>query len=69
MIRKPRNLIAITTILLLFVLFISVQAGQPAVWETSGRTELLKGDARGVSISSALALCMATSCPQNFSTR
>jgi hypothetical protein len=69
MISKSRNLIAITTIFLLFVLFIGVQAGQPAVWETSGRTELLKGDARGVSISDTGVLMLSPKLTEVFNTQ
>jgi hypothetical protein len=38
---------------------ISIYAGQPVVWEVSGRAELLKGDARGVSISDTGVLMLA----------
>lgn len=69
MISKSRNLLAITTILLLFVLFIGVQAGQPVVWETSGRTELLKGDARGVSISDTGVLMLSPKLTEVFNTQ
>ena len=69
MISKSRNLIAVTTILLLFVLFIGVHAGQPAVWETSGRTELLKGDARGVSISDTGVLMLSPKLNEVFNTQ
>ena len=55
---------------LLFTLFIfPVQAGQPAVWETSGRTELLKGDARGVSISDTGVLMLAPKLNEVFNTQ
>src|SRR5512145_147209 len=69
MISKSRNLIAITTILLLFVLFIGVQAGQPVVWETSGRTELLKGDSRGVSITDTGVLMLAPKLTEVYNTQ
>ena len=69
MIRKPRHLIAITSTLLLFVAFIGVHAGQPAVWETSGRTELLRGDARGVSISDTGVLMLSPKLTEVFNTQ
>src|SRR5919206_3230203 len=67
MIRKQRLAIIAA---LLFTLFISpVQAGQPAVWETSGRTELLKGDARGVSISDTGVLMLSPKLSEVFNTQ
>ena len=50
----------LTTLAILFSFFVlPVRAGQPVVWETSGRTELLKGDSRGVSISDTGVLMLA----------
>ena len=54
---------------LLFILLIPVQAGQPAIWETSGRTELLKGDARGVSISDTGVLMLSPKLNEVFNTQ
>jgi len=54
---------------LLFILFIPVHAGQPAIWETSGRTELLKGDARGVSISDTGVLMLSPKLTEVFNTQ
>src|ERR1041384_4729628 len=55
---------------LLFTPFISpAHAGQPAVWETSGRTELLRGDARGVSISDTGVLMLASKLNEVFNTQ
>ena len=51
------------------LLFIPVQAGQPAIWETSGRTELLKGDARGVSISDTGVLMLSPKLTEVFNTQ
>ena len=69
MIRKQPGSLAIIAALL-FTLFISpVRAGQPAVWETSGRTELLKGDARGVSISDTGVLMLAPKLNEVFNTQ
>src|SRR5215470_10385527 len=69
MIRKQPGTLAIIAALL-FTLFISpAHAGQPAVWETSGRTELFKGDARGVSISDTGVLMLAPKLTELFNTQ
>jgi hypothetical protein len=60
--------IIITTLLLTF-LAQPAQAGQPVIWETSGRTELLKGDARGVSISDTGVLMLAPKLTEVFNTQ
>ena len=44
-------------------------AGQPAVWETSGRVELLKGDARGVSITDTGVLMLSPKLTEVFNTQ
>jgi hypothetical protein len=50
----------LTTLAILFTIFVlPVKAGQPVVWETSGRTELLRGDSRGVSITDTGVLMLA----------
>jgi hypothetical protein len=51
------------------LLFIPVYAGQPAIWETSGRAELLKGDARGVSISDTGVLMLSPKLTEVFNTQ
>jgi len=51
------------------LLLIPARAGQPAVWETSGRAELLKGDARGVSISDTGVLMLAPKLTEIFNTQ
>lgn len=43
-------------------------AGQPVIWETSSRAELLKGDARGISISDSGVLMPAPSLAEIFNT-
>ncbi|MGH9958366.1 MAG: hypothetical protein ACREBC_14735, partial [Pyrinomonadaceae bacterium] len=43
-------------------------AGQPVIWETSGRAELLRGDARGVSITDTGALMLAPNFTEVFNT-
>src|SRR2546423_12397271 len=50
-------------------LFNVALAGQPAVWETSGRTELLRGDARGVSISDTGVLMLSPKLTEVFNTQ
>ncbi|MBA3515971.1 MAG: hypothetical protein H0T77_16550 [Pyrinomonadaceae bacterium] len=45
-----------------------IQAGQPVIWETSGRAELLKGDARGVSITDTGVLMLAPNFTEIFNT-
>src|SRR5690242_18260707 len=70
MITKQRRSIPVVTILLLVLLaFAGVQAGQPALWETSGRTELLKGDARGVSIGDTGVVMLAPKLNEIFNTQ
>src|SRR5687768_11538461 len=46
----------------------SVRAGQPVIWEINGRTELLKGDARGVSITDTGVLMLAPNLTEVFNT-
>jgi len=43
-------------------------SGQPVIWETSGRAELLKGEARGVSISDTGRLMLAPNLSEVFNT-
>ena len=69
MIIKLRGSLAVIAALLFTLLTFPVQAGQPAVWETSGRTELLKGDARGVSISDTGVLMLAPKLNEVFNTQ
>ena len=46
----------------------SVLAGEPVVWEMSSRTELLKGEARGVSITDTGVVTLAPNMTQLFNT-
>jgi len=70
MITKQRRSIPVVTIILLVLLvFSGVRAGQPALWETSGRAELLKGDARGVSISDTGVVMLAPKLNEIFNTQ
>src|ERR1044071_8853618 len=60
----------LTTLAILFTFFVlPVQAGQPVVWETSGRTELLKGDSRGVSITDTGVLMLAPKLNEVYNTQ
>src|ERR1041385_469898 len=60
----------LTTLAIFLALFVlPVHAGQPVVWETSGRTELLKGDSRGVSISDTGVLMLAPKLTEVFNTQ
>jgi hypothetical protein len=58
------------TLAILFTIFVlPVKAGQPVVWETSGRTELLRGDSRGVSITDTGVLMLAPKLNEVFNTQ
>jgi len=46
----------------------TARAGQPIIWETGSRAELLKGEAKGVSISDTGALMLAPRFSQLFNT-
>jgi hypothetical protein len=46
----------------------TIYSGQPIIWETGGRAELLKGDARGVSISDTGVLMLAPRLTEVFNT-
>ncbi len=62
-----KRLITLAIFLALFVL--PVRAGQPVVWETAGRTELLKGDSRGVSITDTGVLMLAPKLTEIYNTQ
>jgi hypothetical protein len=66
---KQLATLAIITTLLLTVFVFAAHAGQPAIWETSGRTELLKGDSRGVSITDTGVLMLAPKLNEVFNTQ
>jgi hypothetical protein len=60
----------LTTLAILFTFFVlPVEAGQPVVWETSGRTELLRGDSRGVSITDTGVLMLAPRLNEIYNTQ
>jgi hypothetical protein len=67
--KKLKSIPVIATVLLVLAAFIGVRAGQPGLWETSGRTELLKGDARGVSISDTGVVMLAPRLTEVFNTQ
>src|SRR4030095_64573 len=69
MICKHMKTIFTITALILVVLVAPVLGGQPTVWETSGRAELLKGDARGVSISDTGVLMLSPNLSELFNTQ
>ena len=70
MIINPLNRTStITACLLMLCTFGILHAGQPAIWETTGRSDLLKGDARGVSISDTGVLMLAPKLTELFNTQ
>ena len=67
--RLRKHLAAFAVSILLMTLTASAAySGQPIIWETSGRTELLKGDARGVSVSDTGVLSLAPHVTEVFNT-
>jgi hypothetical protein len=69
MIIKQPGSLAIITALLLILIMVPAHAGQPVVWETSGRAELLKGDSRGVSITDTGVLMLAPKLTEVYNTQ
>jgi hypothetical protein len=63
----------VNTLLLLLSIFILFPAGahggEPLIWETSSRAEILKGDARGISITDSGAFMLAPRFAQLFDTQ
>lgn len=59
---------AVLTLLLIAMAASVSYSGQPVIWETSGRADLLKGDARGVSISDTGVLMLAPRLSEVFNT-
>jgi hypothetical protein len=67
--KSTRRAITFAVLLLTALAFTpTLFAGQPVIWETSGRAELLKGDARGVSITDTGVLMLAPSFTEVFNT-
>jgi len=56
------------TLLLIGASASATYSGQPVIWETNSRAELLKGDARGVSISDTGMLMLAPNLKEVFNT-
>jgi hypothetical protein len=70
MIIKPQqSLCLIASLFFLLVMLTTIRAGQPLVWETNSRVELLKGDARGASITDTGLLMMAPKLTELFNTQ
>jgi len=67
---KPNKYITVflLSLILLGATASATYSGQPVIWETSGRAELLKGDARGVSISDTGRLMLAPNLTEVFNT-
>src|SRR5436190_5298148 len=66
---KPTKLFLSITTLLILLVFGIAHAGQPAIWEMSGRSDLLKGDARGVSISDTGIVMLSPKLTELFNTQ
>lgn len=62
------NLRLFAALILIIVTSVVAFAGQPVIWETSGRSDLLKGDAKGVSISDTGVLTLAPNFTEVFNT-
>ena len=67
---KPKLVSVLIAVLFLIGAGISANtfAGEPVVWEISSRTELLKGEARGVSVTESGVLTLAPNLSQLFNT-
>lgn len=69
MINKPNGFSVFSILLLLIFLNTAVYGGEPVVWETTSRTDLLKGDSRGVSIGDTGVLMLAPRLNELFNTQ
>ncbi|HEV7906444.1 MAG TPA: hypothetical protein VGO96_21580 [Pyrinomonadaceae bacterium] len=65
---RPRFVSILSLLLLLAVNASPARAGGPVVWETNSRDELLRGEARGVSVTDTGALMLAPRFAQLFDT-
>ena len=63
-----RNTVYLFILLLVIIFSVQVRAGEPIVWETNSRTELLRGEAHGVSITDTGVLMLAPRSQQIFDT-
>jgi hypothetical protein len=61
---------ALLLLLSIFILFPKgARAGEPLIWQTGSRAEILKGDARGISITDSGAFMLAPRFAQLFDTQ
>jgi hypothetical protein len=61
---------ALLLLLSIFILFSSsASAGEPLIWETGSRAEILRGDARGISVTDTGAFMLAPRFAQMFDTQ
>ncbi|MCA1558628.1 MAG: hypothetical protein LC731_08835, partial [Acidobacteria bacterium] len=69
--RKIKTHISAPFLLLsIFILFqSSASAGEPIIWETGSRAEILRGDARGISVTDTGAFMLAPRFTQTFDTQ
>ncbi|HZH30562.1 MAG TPA: hypothetical protein VEY11_07340 [Pyrinomonadaceae bacterium] len=65
---RPRFVSILSLSLLLLCAATTARAGGPVIWETNSREELLKGEARGVSVTDTGALMLAPRFAQLFDT-
>jgi len=65
---RPRSLSILSLLLLLVFAASTARAGGPVVWETNSREELLRGEARGISVTDTGALMLAPRFAQLFDT-
>lgn len=63
-----RAIIAFLLMIALIGLVLTVSAGEPVIWETNSRNELLRGESRGVSITDTGVLMLAPRFTQVFNT-
>lgn len=65
-----RRFSALLTLLSIFLLLSSsASAGEPLIWETGSRAEILRGDARGISVTDTGAFMLAPRFTQMFDTQ
>jgi hypothetical protein len=64
-----RSIAGHISLLLSFIILATLaQAGEPVIWETNSRAEILKGEARGVSVTDTGAFMLAPRMTQLFNT-
>jgi hypothetical protein len=68
-IKSQMRTVSIFSLLVLLSCISIANAGQPAIWEVSSRSDLLKGDARGVSISDTGVLMLAPKLNEIFNSQ